>query len=133
MRRSASNTPSLSPAWSAVIQRFPTHSSNSVGGWVWIYNTAATIGHGVKSATDANVLKEKLSLNWTGPFKIIAVDPSPFDSTTDGRPLVATLLHLDFPSDIPGLDAHCRVSVAHCKPCANPHDTTDLPDISPLD
>ena len=28
---------------------------------------------------------------------------------------------------MPGPDAHCRVSVARCKPCTNPHDTIDLP------
>ena len=28
---------------------------------------------------------------------------------------------------MPGSDAHCRVSVARCKQCINPHDTTDLP------
>ena len=28
---------------------------------------------------------------------------------------------------MPGPDAHCRVSVAQCKPCTNHHDTTDLP------
>ena len=42
----------------------------TIGGWVWVYNTAATIRQGGKSGTDAKVLKEKLSLNWTGPFKI---------------------------------------------------------------
>ena len=61
----------------------------TVSGWVWIYNTAATIRQGAKSGTDAKVLKEKLSLNWTGPFKILAVGSSPSDSTPDGRSLDA--------------------------------------------
>ena len=39
----------------------------AVGGWVWVYNTAATICQGVKTDTDAKVLKAKLSLNWTAP------------------------------------------------------------------
>ena len=103
----------------------------SIGGWVWIYNTAATIRQGAKSGTDDKVLKAKLSLNWTGPFKILAVGPSPSDSTPDGRPLAAKLLYLDLPNDMPGPDAHCRVSVARCKPCTNPHDTTDIPQYLP--
>ena len=52
----------------------------TIGGWVWVYNAAATIPQGAKSGTDAKVLKEKLSLNWTGPFKILTVGPSPSDS-----------------------------------------------------
>ena len=71
--------------------------------------------------------QRKLSLNWTGPSKILAVDPSSSDSTPDGRPLAAKLLYLDLPNDMPGPDAHCWVSVTRCKPCTNPHDTTDLP------
>ena len=35
----------------------------AVGGWVWVYNTAATIRHGANTDTDAKVLKAKLSLN----------------------------------------------------------------------
>ena len=34
-----------------------------VGGWVWVYNTVATIHQGSKTDTDAKVLKAKLSLN----------------------------------------------------------------------
>ena len=47
----------------------------SVGGWAWVYNSASTIRQGVKKGTDATVLKTKLSLNWKGPFKILAVGP----------------------------------------------------------
>ena len=32
---------------------------------------------------------------------------------------------------MPGADAPCRVSVTRCKPCANPHDTPDLPRFLP--
>ena len=77
-----------------------------------------------KSGTDAKVLREKL--NWTGPFKTLAVGPSPSDFTPSGFPLAAKLLYLDLPSDMPGPDAHCQVSVARCKPAIIP-DTTDLP------
>ena len=61
------------------------------------------------------------------PFKILVVGPSPSDSTSDSRPLAAKWVYLDLLNDMPGPDAHCRVSVARCKPCTNPHDTTDLP------
>ena len=34
---------------------------------------------------------------------------------------------LGLPNDMPGPDAHYRVSVVRCTPCTNPHNTTDLP------
>ena len=40
-----------------------------VGGWVWVNNTAATIRQGTKTDTDAKILKAKLSLDWTDPYK----------------------------------------------------------------
>ena len=43
------------------------------GGWVWVYNTAATIRQGQRKGVGNKVLKEKLYLNWTGPFKIVAI------------------------------------------------------------
>ena len=68
-----------------------------------------------------------------GLLKHLAVGPAPSDSTPDGRPLAAKLTCLDFPNDMLGVDAHCRVSVAWSKPYESPHDTTDLPDTFPLD
>ena len=62
-----------------------------------------------------------------GSFQVLGVGPSLSDSTPDGRLLAAKLLYLDLPNDMSGPDAYCRVSVARCKPCTNPHDTTDLP------
>ena len=47
----------------------------TVGGWVRVYNTAITIRQGAKTDTDAKVLKAKLSLNWTGPYKVLTVGP----------------------------------------------------------
>ena len=47
----------------------------AVGGWVWVYNSAASIRQGAKADTDAKVLKAKLSLSWTGPCKVLAVGP----------------------------------------------------------
>ena len=40
------------------------------GGWTRVYNSNPTIRRTVKSKTDAKVLKAKLALNWTGPYKI---------------------------------------------------------------
>ena len=45
----------------------------SVSGWAWVHNSASTIRQGAKKGTDATVLKTKLSLNWNGSFKILAV------------------------------------------------------------
>ena len=49
----------------------------AVGAWVWAYNAAATTRQGAKTDSDAKVLKAKLSLNWTGPCKVLAVGPVP--------------------------------------------------------
>ena len=107
----------LRSALSDGLKQLPTFA---IGGWVWVYNTATTIRQGAKAGTDAKILKGKLSVNWTGPFKILAVGPSPTEATPYGRPLAAKLLYLDLPNDMPGADAPCRVSVVRCKPCANP-------------
>jgi len=58
----------------------------TVGGWAWVYNSASTIRQGAKKDTDATVLKTKLSLNWNGPFKILAVGPAPASDTPDNHP-----------------------------------------------
>ena len=97
------------------------------GGWAWVYNSASTIRQGAKKGTDAVVLKTKLSLNWAGPHKIIAVGPAPASDIPDGRPLHDKLLYLDLPSDMPGRDSNRRVSVDRCKPCQNPDDIDDMP------
>ena len=66
-----------------------------------MYNTAATIRQGAKTDTDVKVLEAKPSLNWTGPYKFLAVDPCSSADTPDGSPLGAKLLYLDLPSDMP--------------------------------
>ena len=111
-------------ALSDALLRRPQYAA---GGWVWVYNTAATIRQGLRRDTDNKVLKEKLSLNWTGPFKIIAAGPSPATDTPDGRPLGDKLLYLDLPSNLSGPAAKPRFTVARCKPCANPYDADDIP------
>ena len=95
-----------------------------------MYNTAATIRQGAKTATDAKVLKAKLSLNWTGPYKALAVGSCTPADTPDGSPvgnkLLVLDLHSDMPGDMPGSDARRHVSVQRCRPCANPHDHGDM-------
>lgn len=97
-----------------------------VGGWVRVYNVATTICHGVQTDTSAKVLKVKLLLNWTGPYKILAVRPSSSTDTPDCSPLSAKPPYLGVPSDMVGSDARRRVSVQYCKPCANPHDRGNI-------
>ena len=111
-------------ALSDALLRRPKYTA---GGWIWVYNTASTIRQGLRKGADNEVLKEKFSLNWTGPFKIIAVGPSSAADTPDGRPLRNKLLYLDLPSNISGSAAKPRVTVARCKPCANPYDADDIP------
>ena len=72
------------------------------GGWAWVYKSASTICQGVKANTDAKVLKAKLVLIWTGPYKILAVGPYSAAETPDGSPLGSNLLYLDLPSDLLG-------------------------------
>ena len=98
-----------------------------VGGWAWVYNTAATIRQGTRPDTDAMVLKAKLSRNRSVPYKEPAVGPCSSADTPDGSFLGAKLLRFDLPSDMSGADACRRVSVQRCKPCANPHDRGVMP------
>ena len=77
------------------------------------------------------ILKDKLSPVWMGPYKVLAVGPCTHADTPDGSALGAKLLYLDLPSDIPGVDARRRFSVQRCKPCANPHDQGDMPTYLP--
>ena len=99
----------------------------ALGGWAWVYNSSSTIRQGVKANTDAKVLKAKLALNWMGPYKILVIGPCSAAETPDGSPLGSNLLNLDLPSDLPGSDARRRVAIERCKPCANPHDSGDMP------
>ena len=92
-----------------------------------MYNSASTIRQGVKANTDPKVLKAKLALNWTGPYNVLAVGPCSSADIPDGSPLRDNLLYLDLPSDLPGSDARWCVAIVGCKPCANPHDSSDMP------
>ena len=59
---------------------------------MWVYNTAATIRQGAKTDTDAKILNVKLSLNRTGPYKVLAVGPLTAVDTPVGSPLGGKLL-----------------------------------------
>ena len=72
---------------------------------------------------NAKVLKAKLALNWTSPYKVLVVGRCPAAETHDGSPLRRNLLNMDLPSDLPGWDAHRRMAIERCKPGANPHDS----------
>lgn len=82
-------------------------------GWVWVYNTAATICQGLRENTDIKVLKEKLSLN---------CDRSCSSADTPyGRPFA-------LPSNLPDPAVKSRIIVACCKHCcSNPYDVDDKP------
>ena len=43
----------------------------------------------------------------------------------------SNLLYMDLPSDLRGSDARRRVAIERCKPCANPHDSGDMPKYLP--
>ena len=102
-----------------------------MGGWAWVYYSASTIRQGAKVNAEAKVLKAKLALNWTGPYKVLAVGPCSSAETPDGSPPGDNLLYLDLPSDLPGPDARQRVAIERCKSCANPHDSNDMPKYLP--
>ena len=111
-------------ALSDALLRRPKYTA---GGWVWVYNTAAIIRQGLRKGADNKVLKEKLSLNWSVSFKIIAIGPSSAADAPDGRPLGDKLLYLDLRSNLSGPAAKPRVTVARCKPCTIPYDADDIP------
>ena len=86
----------------------------------------------MKANTDTKVLKAKLALNWTGPYKILAVGPCSAVETPDDSPLGINLFYLYFRSDLPGSDARRRVAIERCKLCANSHDSVDMPKYLPV-
>ena len=76
-----------------------------------MYNSASTIRQGVKANTDAKVLKAQLALNWTGPYKVLAVGPWSSADTPDGSPIGDNLLYLDLPSDLQSTTAEVLIVV----------------------
>ena len=70
----------------------------TVVGWAWVYNTVGTIRLGAKPDTDGNILQAKLALNWTYPYKTIAVSLCYYADNPGRSPLGARLMYLDIPS-----------------------------------
>ena len=105
------------------------HPSGSGGvergnGQVWVYNTAATIRKGLRKGADDKVLNEKLSLIWTGPFKTIAVGPSPrLTNPTDARSETSCYI-LTSPQTCPALLLNLAVErlTPHPPPPLSHHD-----------
>ena len=83
-------------------------------------------GFTVQRLLFARAFKASTSLKLTGPFKIIAVGLSPASATPVDYLLVTTPIYQDFLNYGPGEEAHCRASVAHCKPCANLNNNDDI-------
>ena len=95
MRWYAKNTPSRSLPWSTVAQSLQTHSNNSLYLYRWL---SMCLHHRCyHSPAHAKILKTKLSLNWTSPFTIFAVSPTPSDCTPDDRSLGRLVALLGFP------------------------------------
>ena len=92
-----------------------------------VFDRSYGIRQSLRKGADNKALKEKLSLNWTGPFKMFSFGPSSAADTPDGRPLGDKLLYLDLLSNLSGPAAKPRVTVARYKPCANPYDADDIP------
>ena len=103
----------------------------AAGGWAWVYNSASTMRQGAKANTNDKVVKANFALNWTGPYKILAVGPCSGAETPDDSPLGSNLLYLDLPSDLPGSGARRRVAIECCKPSANVLDSEDMPNYLP--
>ena len=57
--------------------------------------------------------------------------PEPLLTRRTAPLLSDKLLHVDLPSEIPGADARCRVSMQRCKLYANRHYQGDMPDYLP--
>lgn len=110
--------------------QLPTLSASSRA---CVYNTAATTRQGAHPNTDDQVLKAKLPLPWTGPFRILAVGPAAAEDTPDHRPPGPNLVYLELPSGMPGSDSRARVFVHRCNSCHSFHDVNGFPPHLPAD
>ena len=106
-------------------------SQFAVGGWAWVFNSAFTIHQRMKANTGVKVPKANPALNWTYPYKVLAIGPCSSADTLDGPPLGDNLLYLDLPSNLPRSDARRRVAIERYMPCANLHDSNDMPKYLP--
>ena len=96
---------------------------------------ATTVRQGAKDGTDANVFEAYvfcfqlygLIRNTCGRLLPLRRHPGRFPLSALGQ-----RSYMGLPSDMPGVDAHRRVSVVRCKPCAIPNDSSnDMPQYFP--
>ena len=88
---------------------------------MWVYNTTATVHHGVEAGVGAKLIfTAEISLDGTELFDVCAIGPSPLGATADNLPFAANNIFRDS-FVAPGADAHCRAMVARCESCAKPH------------
>ena len=52
----------------------------------------------MKATTDAKVLKDKLVVNWTGLYKVLALGPCSTADTPDGSPLGENSISIYLPT-----------------------------------
>ena len=64
--------------------------------------------------------------------KTLAVGPCSGADTPDGSPLGENFLYVGLPPDLLGSDARRRGAIERCKPCDNPHDSSDMPKYLPV-
>lgn len=83
---------------SAVFDALCPVSNFVVDGLVWAYSMRVTIQQSANAHMDDTGLKAKISLNLTGPYKVLAVGLFPSADNPDSSPLGNTLLHLSVPS-----------------------------------
>ena len=114
-------------AWTTQTPPFPTFctlfptSSSETG---WLYNTASHCPPRREGRYNRDSTQHSNYLNWTGPLQDYCLTTG---DSPSGCPLGAQLRYLNLPSDMPGAVANRRASVTRCKPCANPHDSSDMP------
>ena len=102
-----------------------------MGDWSWVCNSASTIRQGVKANTDAKVLKVKLALNWTGLTKSYQLVPAPLlTSRTARRSAITSSIWISLPTCPVRMLVGVWRSNAY-KPCANPHDSSEMPKYPP--
>ena len=136
LHKTHSHTSEWRGYWNDANQPFPTHCARSPNSPLVTRYGCITGRHHPSRHEDGHGPHDpqgQHSLNWTGPYEVLAVGACTPTDIPDGSPLDAKLLYLDLPSDMPGADARRHVSVQRCKPCANPHDHGDMQKCMPAE
>lgn len=122
---SVSCGPTILPPLPTPCARFQPFAGN----WAWAYITAVTIRQGRESRHGRESPQNQISFNWTGPYKSLVVEPCSSGDIPNGSPLGGKRLCCYVPPSMRGADVDHPVSVALCKPCANPPDCNDIVEI----